>query len=57
MAMGHSCRAVTVAEVAHSDEFGNPSDARRTGGVPEAFSTEGMPMLQPLDDARFPLIG
>jgi Phytanoyl-CoA dioxygenase (PhyH) len=35
----------------------NPSDVRWTGGVPEAFSTEGMRMLQPLDDARFPLIG
>jgi hypothetical protein len=35
----------------------NPSDVRWTGGVPEAFATEGMHMLQPLDDARFPLIG
>lgn len=35
----------------------NPSDVRWTGAPPEAFDTTGMTVLQPLDDARFPLLG
>jgi hypothetical protein len=36
----------------------NPEDARWTGAPPEAYMTEGMAHLDPLDDdARFPLIG
>lgn len=35
----------------------NPSDARWNGAPPEAYDTAGMQHLQPLDDARFPVIG
>lgn len=35
----------------------NPADVRWNGAPPEAFDTTGMEFLQPLDDARFPVIG
>ena len=35
----------------------NPSDARWTGAVPEAYDSTGMKLFQELDDERFPLIG
>lgn len=35
----------------------NPSDARWTGAVPEAYDTSGMTLFQELDDERFPVIG
>lgn len=35
----------------------NPSDVRWNGAPPEAYDTSGMRVLQPLDDARFPVIG
>lgn len=34
----------------------NPADARWTGAPAEAYDTTGMRHLQPLDEARFPLI-
>jgi hypothetical protein len=34
----------------------NPADVRWNGGPAEAYDTAGMAMLQPFDDARFPVI-
>jgi hypothetical protein len=35
----------------------NPADACWNGGPADAFRTDGLTLHQPMDDARFPVIG